>query len=93
MTSTFRDSDVFARLGGDEFVVLLTNTSYELAEATVARFSESLDNYNNQSNRGYDISFSVGVVTVEHDQAYTLEELLNQADSLMYENKHKKSVR
>jgi len=89
MGNSFRDSDVFARLGGDEFVVLLTDTSYELAEATVARFAASVANYNKKSNRGYDISFSEGIVTIEHDQAYTLEALLNRADSLMYANKHK----
>lgn len=91
MRSTFRDSDVFARLGGDEFVVLLTNTSSEFAVKVIERFRKSIEMYNQQANRGYDISFCDGVVTVEHDQDRSVETLLSRADSLMYEKKREGS--
>ncbi len=92
MRSTFRDSDVFARLGGDEFVVLLTNTATELAADIIARFRQSVDAYNQAAERGYDISFSDGIVTVEGDQTRSIEALLSRADSLMYEDKQERSV-
>jgi diguanylate cyclase (GGDEF)-like protein len=92
MRSTFRDSDVFARLGGDEFVVLLTNTAAELAADIIARFRQSVDAYNQAAKRGYDISFSDGIVTVEGDQTHSIEALLSRADSLMYEDKQERSV-
>ena len=87
MKDTFRDSDVFARLGGDEFVVLLTNTSHELAKETIGRFRQSIERYNKEANRGYDISFSEGIVTVDAEHNHSIEELLSNADSLMYEKK------
>jgi len=87
MRNTFRESDVFARLGGDEFVVLLTDTSIELAKETIARFRQSVEKYNKEANRGYNISFSDGVVTIDYAKDYSIGTLLSQADSLMYENK------
>jgi len=88
MKNTFRDSDVFGRLGGDEFAVLLTDTLIEPAEKTITRFRHSIERYNKDSNRGYDISFSDGIVTIDHENKLSLESLLNEADSLMYEKKH-----
>ena len=86
----FRESDAVARLGGDEFVVLLTGTSNEYAENKIARFRASLEKSNKQANRGYDISFSYGLVEFEPEVHHSIEGLLIQADSLMYERKQKR---
>lgn len=80
----FRDSDIIARLGGDEFTVLLANTSKETAERSVARFRESLDKANREVNRGYDISFSYGIVEFCPDKHRTIDALLAEGDALMY---------
>lgn len=88
LKNTFRTSDVFGRLGGDEFAVLLTDSSIELAENTIARFRHSIEKYNKAANRGYDISFSDGIVPIDHEKNLSIELLLSQADSLMYEKKH-----
>lgn len=88
INNTFRDSDVFGRLGGDEFAVLLTDTSLEPVKKTISRFRDSIERYNRESNRGYDISFSEGIVAIDHEKNISLELLLSQADSLMYEKKH-----
>ncbi len=88
LKNTFRTSDVFGRLGGDEFAVLLTDSSIELAENTIARFRHSIEKYNKAANRGYDISFSDGIVPIDHENNLSIELLLSQADSLMYEKKH-----
>ncbi|MGI9287868.1 MAG: sensor domain-containing diguanylate cyclase [Pseudomonadales bacterium] len=85
--SVFRDSDLFARLGGDEFVVLLTNASKDLTVDIMARFQQSLDKYNMEANRGYDILFSYGVVEFSPDKHATVEALLAEGDSLMYKHK------
>ncbi|MGI9293592.1 MAG: sensor domain-containing diguanylate cyclase, partial [Pseudomonadales bacterium] len=89
--SVFRDSDLFARLGGDEFIVLLTNASKELTANIMVRFQRSLEKYNAEAKRGYDILFSYGVVEFNPDKHATVEELLAEGDSLMYE--HKKAER
>jgi len=83
----FRKSDLFARLGGDEFVVLLANTSKKLAEEIVARFRQSIDQFNQEAKRGYDISFAYGIVEFNPDKHHTIESLLADGDSMMYEQK------
>lgn len=93
MKKTFRDSDVYSRLGGDEFAVLLTDTCIDEAEEVIARFRKSIEDYNKQAKRGYDISFCEGIVAVEFDRDYSIETLLSRADSLMYDKKHDLPVR
>jgi diguanylate cyclase (GGDEF)-like protein len=90
MKSSFRDSDLFARLGGDEFVVLLTNTSKQQAEEIIRRFSHSLKKYNKEANRGYDVTFSYGIVEFNPEKRAKIDELLANGDSLMYEVKRAK---
>ena len=87
MKSHFRDSDVFARLGGDEFVALLSSTSIEEAEEVIERFKKSLNIHNQKENRGYDISFSYGIIEFNQSTHTSIEELLDEGDALMYESK------
>jgi len=90
MRDTFRDSDLIARLGGDEFVVFLINTPKEAAESIVLKFHNSLDKYNRDAKRGYDISFSHGIVEFNPKKHRTIEAFLKDGDSLMYERKKEK---
>jgi len=90
MRSSFRNSDVFARLGGDEFVVLLPNTSKQLAEKPIDQLNRSLTQYNQETNRGYDIAFSYGIVEFNPEQHPSIDELLANGDTLMYEAKSAK---
>jgi diguanylate cyclase (GGDEF)-like protein len=87
MRNAFRDSDLFARLGSDEFVVLLTNTSTESTGEILDRFQQSIDAYNEEANRRYDISFCAGILTVDGEQDRSIELLLDKANSLMHDNK------
>jgi len=90
MNSTFRDSDIIARLGGDEFVVFLTNTTMKDAENILVKFHKSLDKYNRDTRRGYDISFSYGIVEFNPKKHRTIEAFLKDGDSLMYDRKKAK---
>ena len=87
MRQTFRESDVFARIGGDEFVVLLTNTTEKYANEIIARFRGLVEIYNAEANRGYDIAFSDGIVCRQLGAECTIDDLLDEADVLMYEKK------
>lgn len=91
MKATFRDSDLFARLGGDEFVVLLTNTSKQQADEIVDIFNRLLKTCNQEEKRGYDVTFSYGIVEFNPDKDPTIEALLASSDVLMYEVKKAKS--
>ena len=85
--SNFRDSDVFARLGGDEFVVLLTDTPVEKVEDVLNRFDTAVNHYNQQAQRGYDLCYSVGIAAFDPDRHASVEDLLAEADTLMYQHK------
>ena len=91
MRETFRESDVFARLGGDEFVVLLTDTAEDQVQQILARFDEKLTRLNQEAKRGYDILYSVGIAKYDETKHHDIEELLKEADSLMYEHKQQSS--
>jgi len=87
ISNVCRGSDLFARLGGDEFVILFVNTEKNSAENFIVRFQQSLKKYNDKKNREYDISFSYGIVSFDPDKHHSIEALLEDGDSLMYEYK------
>jgi two-component system cell cycle response regulator len=91
---TFRRGDVVARLGGDEFAVLATDARDETQ--LLHRLHGNLDAYNAtpKHKSEYKLSISVGSVCVEPDSTRTVEELLVDADAVMYARKRaKKDVR
>ena len=87
LATAFRSSDVVARLGGDEFVVLFTGTSRQHAEKTIIKFSSVLEEDNKKPERKYSLSFSYGLVDYNHHAYPAIEDFLEQADLLMYEDK------
>ena len=92
LNRTFRSSDVIARLGGDEFTVLVTDLSANKEDA-IARLNENLKAYNASETRGHKLAFSIGVATLEPERMTCFEELLEQADQAMYEQKRMKRRR
>jgi len=87
MRTVFRDSDVFGRLGGDELSALITDTDDDAIELVLTRFRLAINKYNETSNRGYDLSYSVGSVKYSPEKNENIEELLSVADARMYEVK------
>lgn len=87
LRTTFRASDILARLGGDEFAIVAIGTMPATAELLQARLQAILNKHNAQSDRPYQLSFSVGVAGVAPDEQATIEELISKADQEMYEQK------
>ncbi|MDH3533783.1 MAG: sensor domain-containing diguanylate cyclase [Gammaproteobacteria bacterium] len=83
LTQCFRSTDVVARLGGDEFVVLMTGTNN--ADAALQRL-EKLARAQSSTIDG-ELLWSVGRVVFEAERHETLESMLADADSRMYEDK------
>ncbi|MEJ2453539.1 MAG: GGDEF domain-containing protein [Candidatus Thiodiazotropha sp.] len=83
----FRQSDVVARLGGDEFAVAAKQADLSLA---LARLQKAVEQTNSQTNRRYRISYSTGEVSEHPTADHTFDELLDQADALMYKEKREK---
>ena len=90
LKSTHRESDIMARIGGDEFVVLPVGATEDNAEIIKARLQKNIDAHNSKNNRRYKISISVGIKEFDPLSSHSLEDMLHQADILMYEDKKSK---
>lgn len=90
LKSTHRESDILSRIGGDEFVVFLVGATGDNAEIIKARLQKNIDAHNNKNNRCFKLSISVGIKEFDPPFPYSLEDMLHQADILMYEDKKRK---
>ncbi len=87
LKTTYRHTDVIARLGGDEFVVMPVGTTKDGVKIILDRLQQKL-NFYNEERLDYDkLSLSIG--SVHHGSGFSCStnELLVQADQLMYEQK------
>lgn len=87
-----RESDLFARIGGDEFVILFINTKKQSAEDIIVKFQHTLNEYNQKAKHPYAVSFSYGIVSFDPDKHHSIEALLEESDSQMYESKKQKKL-
>lgn len=92
LQNTYRQSDIIARLGGDEFAVLHICSSVNCCNTLMERLQENLDKYNNTLDQPFRLSFSTGFAFYDPKQPLTLEQMLAQADALMYEKKKAKKA-
>lgn len=94
LRTTFRQNDLIARIGGDEFVILGICGEENHKEKIVERLVKKLEKFNEENERPYKISLSIGSIVYDPKENLTLEEILEKADKLMYEDKkRKKSIR
>lgn len=86
LKSSIRGSDAVVRYGGDEFLILLSDTDAAGAQRVVSRIKGKLHEWNEADHlEGFRLSLSIGAA--EWHQGETLDEVLNQADQRMYEDK------
>jgi len=90
LKSTYRTSDIIARIGGDEFVVFPVGTVKDHSDKIANRLQENIENYNAQANNRYSLRISTGIATYDPNSMQSIDELLKQADSLMYQHKQSK---
>ncbi len=90
--SFFRDSDIVARIGGDEFVILVQNSSDNGAEVIKSRLQKCFNDFNEKNSRPHNnLSISYGIAVFDPKNQKTIEELVKEADQLMYIQKHLKN--
>jgi diguanylate cyclase (GGDEF)-like protein len=90
LRATFRRSDIIARLGGDEFGVLALEAADESSELLVQRLRERVLDFNQSSPEPYQLSVSIGMAHHDEDLRVRLEDMVAEADSAMYREKHGK---
>lgn len=91
MQKTFRDEDIVGRFGGDEFIVMLYDTEPEVIQTLLDQFDDALLAVNQEVKKPYQIEFSAGVAVFPPGTLKSLDEMIVEADTAMYERKCKKS--
>lgn len=86
LKANFRRNETIARIGGDEFVVLGKQNEINIAVKRLADATTAA----NKTGKPYNISYSYGLITDKAKNYASLDELLEKADALMYENKSQK---
>ncbi len=93
LRNVFRKSDIIGRVGGDEFLVLPPEATGDNADVLKKRFINGIEKHNKRrSGRNFDISLSIGILKYDPSQEKTIDELVTEADMLMYEEKKKNST-
>ncbi len=87
LKEVFRESDIIGRIGGDEFLVLAVDVNDGCESLLQSRLMEKIQEYNIQSHLPLPLSASLGISFYSNQTDLTIEELIAEADSRMYEVK------
>ena len=78
-----------ARYGGDEFVIVGNVQNKNEVAQLIAKIEEEEKKYNKETNNKYNIKLSIGYA-LQNDNHTSVEDLIKEADNLMYAKKRKK---
>ncbi|MDA1000142.1 MAG: sensor domain-containing diguanylate cyclase [bacterium] len=90
LKKSFRNPDLVGRYGGDEFSVLAIEGKGRSADAIVTRLNENLKTHNSKKRGLRKLSLSVGYARYNAETNITIENLIEEADAMMYKNKQAK---
>jgi diguanylate cyclase (GGDEF)-like protein len=90
LRKTVRGPDIIGRYAGDEFTILAFEGTDDLdaSEKIIMRLRKNIDTHNERKRAGRKISFSIGVAKFDAENTPSLENLIDDADYRMYEEKH-----
>lgn len=86
LKASIRGSDTVVRYGGDEFLIMLTDTTSSGAANVVSRIDKNLQEWNDADHLE-ELRVAVSIGSAEWKDGDTLDEILDRADRLMYEEK------
>lgn len=89
---TFSYNDVISRIGGDEFAIISLDSDPQVAEKKIKKLMINQEALNNTKKYDFKLSISVGISYFDSASPTSIDELMSQADELMYENKNRKKV-
>jgi diguanylate cyclase (GGDEF)-like protein len=85
--SQLRDIDTFARFGGEEYAILLPSTAVNGAMQIAERIRKTTEDYTFKfEGKTFKFTVSLGVAELT-DEAWSITELINAADKMLYKAK------
>ena len=83
-----RLENIACRYGGEEFAIILRNVSAEVAETVAERIRKGIEKEKIQfRNTVLTVTISLGIATFANDNFETIEDMIQQADSFLYQAK------
>ncbi|OGX50311.1 MAG: hypothetical protein A2306_09885 [Omnitrophica WOR_2 bacterium RIFOXYB2_FULL_38_16] len=92
LTATFRGSDVIGRVGGDEFAILVLESKENNADILRDRLNEKLLVAERNFKPKCGLKLSVGIASNNPGESKSIEDLIEQADTRMYDEKQTRHV-
>lgn len=85
-----RTNDIVARFGGDEFAAFALTQENDFSNILRERINAACDEINSRSGKPYMIRISIGVYEFTCAPDTDLQDIMNKADKILYENKKQK---
>lgn len=86
-----RPEDILARYGGEEFIILLPNTDITGAKQVAENLLKTIFELqipHEKSTTEKIVTTSIGVATCSHTTGRTFDDVVKQADNMLYRSKH-----
>lgn len=87
LLKSFRESDIIARFGGEEFIIMLVDANFEAIFDIFERVRSKVARNKIKLSDEMELSYSVSI-GVTHILKDTLEEMISDADRMLYEAKN-----
>ncbi|MCG3176756.1 MAG: hypothetical protein MOGMAGMI_01717 [Candidatus Omnitrophica bacterium] len=87
LAASFRSTDILGRIGGDEFAVIAVEAAADSGPLLVAHLQERITEWNARSGAPYRIEISAGHAVYDPLQPRPFDEVLKEADRVLYEIK------
>lgn len=87
-TNLRKKTDLVCRVGGDEFLLIFPDFKLEIAEKIWERIVANFEQHNKTSNKPYKVIVSHGFAEYDGKREITVDELIKEADSAMYQEKY-----
>lgn len=92
LEKAFKNHGFYGRFGGDEFVAAISSKKVKTIYECMDTFNEMLAKANEESVFPFEVSVSYGISVSSKEKPVSIEQLIINADKIMYENKKKKKA-
>jgi diguanylate cyclase (GGDEF)-like protein len=81
MKAMLRNTDIVVRFGGDEFIIFMPETDHEASRKAIDRINKAL--LDSMKENGWDVTFSIGVITYISPPPESTDVVIIRADELL----------